>query len=285
MRSFAINYNSNKNINEKMIQRIILSLFNCFSDCSVTIYKDSLGLRKEEINKYQLIIVLGGDGTILRTAGAICSYDIPILGINTGNLGFLSSAESKDLEVVILKISEGKFYIEKRFMLKCNIGEEKTEYFCLNDIVVSKSTVPGVTDYQIYIDNNFYTRVKGDGIIVSTPTGSTAYNISAGGPVIYPTLEVMSITPICSHYLGVRPIILDSTAKIEIRVKESNEKVYLIVDGNVITEIEKNKKVYIEKAEFYCKLIRFESNNYYDILKSKILGRNIEGEFYENRTS
>lgn len=284
MKNFAVNYNSNKNINEEIIEKIKISLFNNFPDCSIFLYKDSVGLKEEFTKNMDILIVLGGDGTILRAAGAVSGYNVPILGINTGNLGYLSSIELKDLEYAVAKIKNGEFDIENRLMLECKIQGEDEKLYSLNDIVVLKGIVPGVAFYKIYIDDKFYTDIGGDGIIISTPTGSTAYNISAGGPIIYPNLQVIAITPICSHYVGIRPMVIDGNSKIKIILEERNEKVYLVVDGNTVKELEYKRDILIKKSDYTCKLIKFENYNYYSILKNKILGtRNIEGEKYENR--
>ncbi|MFA6941175.1 MAG: NAD(+)/NADH kinase [Clostridiaceae bacterium] len=284
MKNFAINYNSNKDINEEIIEKIKISLFNNFPDCSIFLFKDSVGLKDEFSKNFDILIVLGGDGTILRAAGAISSYNVPILGINTGNLGYLSSIELKDLEYAVAKIKNGEFDIENRFMLECRLQGEDEKLNSLNDVVVLKGIVPGVAFYKIYIDDKFYTNIEGDGIIISTPTGSTAYNISAGGPIIYPNLQVIAVTPICSHYVGIRPMVIDGNSKIRIMIKERNEKVYLVIDGNIIKEVEYDGEILIEKSDYTCKLIKFENYNYFSILKNKILGtRNIEGEIYENR--
>lgn len=284
MKNFAVNYNSNKDINEEIIEKIKISLFNNFPDCNIFLYKDSIGLKDEFTKSMDILIVLGGDGTILRAAGAISGYNIPILGINTGNLGYLSSIELKDLEYAVAKIRNGEFDIENRLMLECKLQGEDEKLYSLNDVVVSKGVIPGVAAYKIYIDDKFYTDIEGDGVIISTPTGSTAYNISAGGPIIYPNLQVIAVTPICSHYVGIRPMVIDGSSRIKIKIKERNEKVYLVVDGNSIKEVEYKREILIEKSEYTCKLIKFENYNYYNILKNKILGtRNIEGEVYENR--
>lgn len=286
MKNFAINYNSNKNINEEIIEIIKISLFNNFPDCNIFLYKDSVGLKDEFSKKMDILIVLGGDGTILRAAGAVSSYNIPILGINTGNLGYLSSIELKDLDYAVANIKNGEFDIDSRLMLECRLKDEDEIFYSLNDIVVSKGVIPGVAAYKIYIDDKFYTDIEGDGVIISTPTGSTAYNISAGGPIIYPNLQVITITPICSHYVGIRPMVIDGSSKIRITIKERNEKVYLVVDGNNIKEVEYKKEILVEKSCCTCKLIKFQNYNYYNILKNKILGtRNIEGEIYENRAT
>lgn len=286
MKNFAINYNSNKDINEEVIEKIKISLSNNFPGCNIFVYKDSIGLRDEFSRKLDILIVLGGDGTILRAAGAVCIYDIPILGINTGNLGYLSSIELKDLEYGILKIKKGEFDIDNRLMLECKLKDTNEKFYSLNDVVLSKGINPGVAAYKIYIDDKYYTDIEGDGVIISTPTGSTAYNISAGGPIIYPDLQVISITPICSHYVGIRPMVIDGSSNIKIEIKDRNEKVYLVIDGNIIKEVECKKEVLIEKSVYTCKLIKFENYNYYNILKNKILGkRNIEGEMYENRAT
>jgi NAD+ kinase len=286
MKNFAINYNSNKNINEEIIEKIKISLLNNFPDCNIFIYKDSIGLRNDFSKKIDILIVLGGDGTILRAAGAVCIYNIPILGINTGNLGYLSSIELKDLEYGLLKIKKGEFDIDNRLMLECKLKDEKEKFYSLNDVVLSKGINPGVAAYKIFIDDKYYTDIEGDGVIISTPTGSTAYNISAGGPIIYPDLQVISITPICSHYVGIRPMVIGGSSKIKIEIKNRNEKVYLVIDGNIMKEVEYKKDILIEKSVYTCKLIKFENYNYYNILKNKILGkRNIEGEMYENRAT
>ncbi|MCY6370307.1 NAD(+)/NADH kinase [Clostridium ganghwense] len=272
MINIGVNINSSKFIDEKVINNIIGKIKKYIKDANIKIYNDSIGLENVEKEELDIIIALGGDGTILRTARAISFCEVPILGINMGNLGFLTAVESLEFETAIKKLSEGKYNIEDRMMLQCEIINEKDKkkFNSLNDVVISKGTLSRIFKYDIFIDDKFYTSFKADGMIISTPTGSTAYALSAGGPIIYPTLDVMLLTPICPHSMQMRSIILESNSEISIKIYRNNESVFLTVDGQQSIDLEKFEKVIIKKCNIKCKLIKIDGYDYFEVLRKKI---------------
>lgn len=272
MKKIGLNINSSKFIGEKVIEEIINRITQYIKGVEVKVYRDSIGLEKIKFEELDMIVVLGGDGTILRTARTIAGFEVPILGINMGRLGFLTAAEILELEKAIESISKGKYIVENRMMLECEVNNEgniKT-YNSLNDIVISKGTLSRILNYEIYIDNKFYTSFNSDGVIISTPTGSTAYALSAGGPIVYPTLDVISLIPICPHSMQMRSIILESNSEISIIINSKNERVFLTVDGQEAIDLEKCKKVIVKKYDFKCKLVRINGYNYFEVLRKKI---------------
>lgn len=226
-----------------------------------------------DVDSIDLLIVLGGDGTLLSAARIVSQRGIPILGVNIGNLGFLTGTEVKDLSRAIENIEKGNFTIEERMMLQCAFehdGEVK-EFVALNDIVVSKGALSKILDFELFVDRNFCNRYRGDGIIITTPTGSTAYNLSAGGPIMYPTAEAIGVTAICPHTFGVRNMVLNSRQVVEIRVDQEGEEFFLSVDGQEHVVFRENMEITIMKAAYSCRILRLEDYNYFNVLRKKII--------------
>lgn len=272
MKNIALNINSSKFIDEGVIESIRNKIQKYFKDSNIVVYKDSRGLDSENTRKIDMVVVLGGDGTILRAARSVSKFQVPILGVNMGHLGFLTAVEVSELEEAIKKLSLKKYRIEDRMMLRCEIKDrDQTKvYNSLNDVVISRRPLARILNSTIYIDNELYTTFNSDGIIVSTPTGSTGYALSAGGPIIYPTLEAISLTPICPHSMQNRSIMIESKSEICINVDDKNENLFLTLDGQKGIEIDGFRKITIRKSEFKCKLIRINGYNYFDVLREKI---------------
>lgn len=275
MKNIGININTSKDIDGKILKCILEIIYNKIVDCSVKIFKESKELQNDAIRDLDLLIVLGGDGTILGAARSLGEHQIPILGVNIGNLGFLTTVESSRFKAAIDAVNEGKFFVEERLMLQCSIFKDgkNINYISLNDVVISKGTLSRIIEYEIFIDGKKYTEFVADGVIVATPTGSTAYSLSAGGPIIYPQLEVVSLSPICPHSLGMRAIILDSKSKIVIKLISEWESAFLTVDGQESVELNENINISITAYPFKCKLIRLEDYDYFDVLREKIIWR------------
>lgn len=275
MKNIGINVNTTKDKNNIILDDIIKIIKKYFPEARIEVFKDSENLEKVSSENLDIIIVLGGDGTILRTARNIVGADIPILGVNIGNLGFLAGVECSHFENALESIRNNNFTVEERMMLKCivNVDETIKEYHALNDVVISKGTLSRIVRYDVSVEGNFYTSFTADGVIISTPTGSTAYSLSAGGPIIYPTLNLIEITPICPHSPGMRSIVLDAENKVDILVKKGNESVFLTVDGQESSELNNNITISLSISENKCKVIRLENYNYFDILRRKIFWR------------
>lgn len=268
MKNIGLNINSSKFIDDTIVENIIKKICKYINGANVTIYKDSEGLDLDSTYNLDVIIVLGGDGTILRTARAVSQYGVPIFGINMGNLGFLTAIEILEFEDAIKKLSSHDYMIEDRMMLQCNVNNEK--YISLNDIVISRGTLSRILNYEVFIDDKLYTSFNSDGVIISTPTGSTGYALSAGGPIIYPTLEIMSVIPICPHSMKNRSIMIESGSKIDIKIDHKKENVFLTLDGQEAIELDKFKEIQIKKCSFKCKLIKIQGYDYFDVLRKKI---------------
>ena len=275
MKNIGININISKDIDGKILKSITEVIYNEIVDCNLKIFRDSKKLKYDAIKELDLLIVLGGDGTILGAARSLGEHQIPILGVNIGNLGFLTTVESSRFKVAMEAVNKGNYFVEERLMLQCSIFKdgENIIYSSLNDVVISKGTLSRIIEYEIFIDDKKYTEFVADGVIIATPTGSTAYSLSAGGPIIYPQLEVISLSPICPHSLGMRSIILDSKSKIVIKLISEWESAFLTVDGQESVELKENNNILITAYPYKCKLIRLDDYDYFDVLREKIIWR------------
>lgn len=274
MKNIVIALNPSKDTEGKILSLVIEKITNIFKNPKITI------LNSYEMNKYKfddkldLLIVLGGDGTLLGIARDINGkYDVPILGINIGNLGFLSSIEIQDLGEALNKIKNGQYTIQNRILLECKSDDENEDINskALNDVVIARGTLSRMAKFEVYIDKKLYYTFKGDGLIVSTPTGSTAYSFSAGGPFVYPDVEVITLTPICPHTRGMQPIVLKSSSEILIRAENYNGEIYLTFDGQEAREIKDNTSIIIKKAKDVAKILLFDNYDYFNVLRKKIL--------------
>ena len=224
-----------------------------------------------DINKTQkptLVVVIGGDGSYLRCAREFSEDEVPIFGFNMGHLGFLVQAKPNELSNATEQILSGKFKIENRMMLETVLGGKK--YLALNDFVVKGKTFSRTSVYELYINDNFVSRYLADGLIISTPTGSTAYTLSAGGPVISPDLASIAIVPICPHTLNARPIVVGANEKIRIKCADCNTAEYkLTADGQ--EEVIANSEIEIARSKTNAKILLLSEseNNFYTILREK----------------
>lgn len=222
------------------------------------------------------IVVLGGDGTLLKASEKASIHDTPILGINFGTMGFLTDAERSDAEKSILKVVKGEYKIEKRMMLSGGLYKNGISevHLALNDICVSRGVFSTMTKMTLYINGEYLETFKGDGVIICTPTGSTAYNLSAGGPILKPDTEVLVITPICTHTINNRSIVISSNDIITIEIDENPKSdVLLIMDGKVQSTLKGNDRVEVKKAPYFTSIIKTNDYGFYEILRKKIEGK------------
>lgn len=231
----------------------------------------------EMYNAADCAIVLGGDGTILNTARTVVKYDLPILGVNLGNLGFLAEVEKKDALSTLEKITKGDYYVQKRMMLDVRRlinHKEEAIGVALNDIVIARASISRMMKYSVNVNDGHINNYSADGIIVSTPTGSTAYNLSAGGPILDPKNEMMVITPICPHTLMSRSIVLSQNDVVSISLEENrkswNKDIMITIDGQESIKINQEDKIIISKSNRSAKLITCNKNGFYMILKKKL---------------
>ena len=289
MKRIGININTTKDKDGKTIRYVKDIVSKYIDDTNIFIFKDAIGLENVKYNDLDIIIALGGDGTILRTSRILNNSNIPILGVNIGNLGFLSSVELLEFESAMEKFIKDDYYIEDRMMLDCSLPyrDEFEVYTALNDIVVSKGTLARIVKYELHIDNKFYTDFTGDGLIISSPTGSTAYSLSAGGPIIYPNLDVIAVTPICPLSLSMRTIVIGGKSEISISIKSEHESIFLTLDGQRAIKLNNYEKILVNVSNKKCRLIKFNDYDYFNILRKKIISRatDCEGEKNEDCTA
>ena len=220
-----------------------------------------------------LVLVLGGDGTMIATSRLIGDAEVPVLGVNFGGLGYLAEFRFEELYSALESILAGNYRLDKRVMLAVELhraNELITRNRVLNDVVINKSALARIIEIEAYLNQQFVNSFRADGLIVSTPTGSTAYNLSAGGPVIFPSMNAVVITPICPFTLSNRPIVVPDEAGIELHLKTENEEVALTLDGQVGFALQVKDRVEIRKSDTTFNLIQPANRNYFDVLRDKL---------------
>jgi len=220
-----------------------------------------------------LIIVLGGDGTLLKAVRLYGGQEAPVLGVNLGGLGFLTEIGLDEFRLIFDQILQGNYQTETRMVLTARIirqGEDQPGVPFLNDMVINKGALARIIDLETSIDGLFLTSYRGDGLIVATPTGSTAYNLAAGGPILHPTLKTVILTPICPFTLTNRPLIVQDDAVIEIGLGSKAKEVWLTFDGQVGYPLEGGDIVRVQKAKKSIQLIKNPFKNYFEILRTKL---------------
>ncbi len=220
--------------------------------------------------KAEVLIVLGGDGTILRVAKHAAVYGVPIFGINLGNLGYLAGADKADGIMETDKMLRGDYIIEKRMMLEAEVGEQE-KLLCLNDMYVRNKEAAHIIKVSVWVNGIYIDTYKGDGLIIASPTGSTAYNLSAGGPVLKPDTSLMVITQICPHNLYARPLVISGDDEVTIAAADDGQNAVLIADGQKCAELKRECGIKIKKAEYYTKIIKTTDLGFYDILRRKMV--------------
>ncbi|HUE53672.1 MAG TPA: NAD(+)/NADH kinase [Terriglobales bacterium] len=218
------------------------------------------------------VIVLGGDGTLLSAARAVAKSDIPVLGVNLGSLGFLTEVPLENLYTTLQSIEDSCCNVDTRSMVRCDVMRQDTsiaQYDALNDVVVGKGTIARLNHCDVYVDRLFVSRYQADSLIVSTPTGSTAYSLAAGGPILMPSVEAFVITPVSAHSLTHRPLVVRDTAEIEIVVKTGEDEAYLSVDGQVGMPMFDGDRVRCRKSQYQVKLLHVQGT-FFDVLRTKL---------------
>ena len=274
MKNIIVALNPSNDKDGKILSLVIGEITKVFKYSKITVLNSYEMSKYKFDNKLDLLIVLGGDGTLLGIARDINGrYDVPILGVNIGNLGFLSSIEIQDFGEALNKIKNGHYTIQNRILLECTMlnDENNEKGKALNDVVIARGTLSRMVKFEVFIDNKLYYRFKGDGIIIATPTGSTGYSFSAGGPFIYPDVDVITLTPICPHTRGMQPIVLKSSSEILIKAENYNGEIYLTFDGQEAKQINDNTSIIIKKSDYLAKIMLFDNYDYFNVLRQKIL--------------
>jgi len=220
-----------------------------------------------------LLIVLGGDGTLLSMARLVGDLSVPILGVNLGGLGFLTATTLDELFPALETLLDGQMMVDERMMLLARVlrqGEQLSEYVALNDVVITKSAMSRIINLAVSVEGEAATDYRADGLIISTPTGSTAYCLSAGGPIVYPTMDAMVLTPICSHALTNRPIVIPASLRVEVTLLTENQDVMLTLDGQVGFALKERDTVEIRRATPRIRLVRFPQKHFFSVLRTKL---------------
>ncbi len=235
-----------------------------------------IGLPIEHFSeRVDLLFVLGGDGTLLGAARQFACHELPMLGINIGHLGFLSETEPDNLEEAVTRALRGDFYLERRMMLETEVwrhGEMVHQSIGLNDAGVGKGSFARMIQVDIDVNGDLYDEFLGDGVIISTPTGSTAYSLSCGGPILQPHMQVLLITPICAHKLVARPCIISGEQEIRVKVTARHQDMGLTVDGQVGFPLQSGDVVTVRKSKCDTVLIRWQERPFFSILRDKLRG-------------
>ncbi len=217
-------------------------------------------------------LVLGGDGTLLSAARALAHEDVPILGVNLGSLGFLTEVPLSEMYTTLEAVDAGQCPVENRSVLDCTLFRDNqplAHHFALNDVVVNKSAISRLIDFDLLINGVFVFSYKADGVIIATPTGSTAYSLAAGGPVLMPSVASFVVTPVCPHALTHRPLEVTDTAQIELRVETSAEEAFLSIDGQIGMPVKEGDRVLCRRAEHTVQLMRVR-RTFFDVLRNKL---------------
>ncbi|MBP3377786.1 MAG: NAD(+)/NADH kinase [Clostridia bacterium] len=276
--------NTQKHIDHDKLFSLIKRLKD--GGCRVGVLKDAVGVTEflsemvyvidniSEVACCQVAVVLGGDGSIIDAAHRVMGFDIPIIGINFGHVGFLTEIELGELDLIDRLIS-GEYTTDERMMLDAVVvdwdGKERVKYTVLNDLVLTNGPVARLITFDVYCDGVKVQTCRADGSVIATPTGSTAYSLSAGGPVLDPTLEGICFTPICPHTLSSRPVVFRGNSEITVsNIKNNNSSVYLNADGKDVIHINEGDSISIRMSEYKIKLVRFKGYGFLSVLNAKL---------------
>jgi NAD+ kinase len=230
-------------------------------------------VRKEDLPaQVDVVIVLGGDGTLLSMARAVGDLGVPILGVNLGGLGFLTATTLEEMFSAVAALLAGELEVEDRMMLAARVrrrGEAVFEHVALNDVVILKSAMSRIINLAVSVEGRYATAYRADGLIISTPTGSTAYSLSAGGPIVFPGMDAIVITPVCSHTLTNRPIVLPGTHRLEVTLQTA-QQVMVTLDGQVGIDLEESDTVEVWQASARIRLVRVPQKDFFSVLRTKL---------------
>lgn len=278
MKSIGIIANPKKPKVKKIIEQMILWAEKNKIDCYLSEELKDLVEEKEKLlplsslpDKSEVLISLGGDGTMLKTARTVGEIGNPVLGINLGSLGFITETTTNDLESTLNRLLNKEYKVEKRMVLKAKIDLMNQPYvFALNDVVLDKGGVARLIQMHLYDKDEFVCSYSADGLIISTPTGSTAYSLASGGPIINPKINAIIVAPICPHTLASRPIIFSEKGNLKIVVECDQRDALLTIDGQIAKTLKSGTSVLVSKAEHTVNLIKFPESSFYSVLRKKL---------------
>jgi NAD+ kinase len=222
--------------------------------------------------RFNFVVVLGGDGTLLSAARAVAKAGIPVLGVNLGSLGFLTEVPLEEMYPTLEGVEANSFQVETRSMVRCEVIRKNAcvaQFDAVNDVVVGKGTIARLNYCEVSVDGSFVSTYQADSLIVSTPTGSTAYSLAAGGPILMPSVEAFVITPVSAHSLTHRPLVVRDTSEVEIVVKTGEDEAYLSVDGQLGMPMQDGDRLLCRKSQYQVKLLRVHGT-FFDVLRTKL---------------
>ena len=247
----------------------------CFVEPAIAKTISHPSLDKQEMpGAVDMVVVLGGDGTLLAAARALQQKRVPILGVNLGGLGFLTEITLDELYPMLESILRGEYKTDERMLLEARVWRNEKaieEFTVLNDVVINKGALARIIELETSVDNAHLTTFRADGLIIATPTGSTGYSLSAGGPIVYPSLHSIVITPICPHNLTNRPIICTKEATVTVTLRSADQEVFLTLDGQVGFKMNLQDRVEVKKSEGFISLIKSPSRGYFEVLRQKLM--------------
>jgi NAD+ kinase len=269
------------NIDAKIISELTQWLES--RNCTVYLEPDTADLigkkpstSKEEVaSNSDLIIVLGGDGTLLKVAGIAHPHEVPILGVNLGSLGFLTETTMENLYPTLKQVLNGKCEVENRMLLNARVlrnGKKIEDFNVLNDIVINNGALARIVNLEVFVDGQYMTSYRADGLIIASPTGSTAHSLSAGGPIIHPSIRALVLSPICPFALTNRPIVIpdSATIKVQLTTRNEDEDVRVTLDGQTGYSMKSGDILEAKKADIPLKLVQTPGKNYYQLLRKKL---------------
>ena len=274
------------NIQKDEVAEITQRIYKILSEKGINVYLSYEGADLLEMEKagvsydfmgetVDLVIIFGGDGTLLKVAREFAPFDTPLLGVNLGKLGFLAEIEANELTGYLDNLLEGNYIVENRMMLDATVYRDHKEvstFYALNDVVISKGPFSRIIEIETKISDNYLETYPGDGLIVATPTGSTGYSFSAGGPIISANLDVIMITPVCPHLMHNRSVIISSKETVATKLKTKFSVVVLTVDGQQGFTLQDGDEVMVKKSKCKTKLIKLRKRSFYQLLNEKLTG-------------
>ncbi|MEW6621651.1 MAG: NAD(+)/NADH kinase [Bacillota bacterium] len=272
------------NLNKDSAPQITKEVINWLNENNIEVFLNKEASKSLSLTQYGMkteemccivdcILVLGGDGTLLNTARCVAGKNVPLLGINLGQLGFLTELELDKLYYGLTELINGHFHIEERMMLEAHVlrkGKSVANYHALNDVVITKGAFARMIEMKTFINDHFLANYPADGLIISTPTGSTAYSLSAGGPIVSPDVKVIIITPICPHTLYARPVVIAVTQKVRVLLASEAGEVMLTVDGQDGFLLMEKDEIEVKRSHLTTKLIKLRNRSFYEILREKL---------------
>ena len=229
--------------------------------------------RMESPTELDALLTLGGDGTLLRGARLLADHELPILGVNLGRLGFLTCCPADQLETSLMRFARGDYTVERRMMLRASVEvgrKERESWLAMNDVVIHKGGFARVVPFRVAVDDELIATYAADGVVISSPTGSTAYSLSAGGPVVVPTLETIIVTPVSAHTLAIRPVVCAADSRITVQAEGAPEELLITVDGQVGTKFIANEMLSVSRAKTGIRIVRFPGSSFFATLRQKL---------------